>query len=1214
MVRASQLESKLKKWKFRKNLKKREWVAIDHEIQKRKRDDKDSEVVLCGKRLKKVTVDKETARHRDKAVCAQISLEESALPLKLIDYHVAVCTPQLLNDLFRTTSPKAIESRANVAHIGVTKLSAIIGRLMLESYPQENLQRAQNILAGSSDEITCEYMSMLIYHVSNNIPIPKDGVFKDNGEREWGITLITLERYGLFRLNIDLCSVRGPTVDAFIVNLFDVATERYLRLIGYKSENHSAEIYAAEAAINWVVTSAYCPSACATVLWSNFGYLHDPKEGKRGSWVMELTRRLLKSGADADLLLSFISSDAIMSFPFEFGDDSLDLLCDLFQCLLNFGASKNLERALHIALMGCNKDLTERIIHIGADPAAKLEPLLGSFTMLHKETALTISAAKCTAQTRYTLNLLSVKYPYASLADFITPDAFIAAAGAECHRTLRLFYSISKEITANENGITPLVVAASEGSLSICRLLLELQPTCIQSTTHALSPLHMATFLGHEHIVQFLITSGADVNAVAKIENPKVISWIEEQTSFYFPIRKRIELTPLEAAVGMFNDSDGRLREYSYHPLSCAALLIRGGSELIGGEVYTAAFCGHLELLTAALGAGADPNEMDATGTKSALQGALVRVIPKMKDQRDVVSLLLSKGAKLLGGEVVSAISLKNWEVVQLLLEHGSTLLDKQVSGKTALEQAIQSKDKFAIKKIFELEPSVYSAGALYAAIAGKNDQIIRQLIKNRPSLGSTDPLEITSLAAVAQSGDLDLLRDLLAHRPTCRVGPMPKELHRAYHPFQKYYYQDVGDIYKKTCLHGSPLTLVAQETSAQASEACSELLRSGYCADKLTWAMVAFSNNIAFARTLLDHGQYCHPDEHIINPLHGAIDHNNIEMMDLLIEAGVDVNDGGGCPLFPIQLAVSSGKLDLVKLLVQDGADVNLINTTKEQVRSALQTAVEQGRSDIMEYLIQSGADINCRPSNNGCATALQLAAIKGYLGIAKYLLDLGAQINAPPAYLNGRTALQGAAEHGKLDMLEFLLSNGALTTGHPWRRRFVVAVKMAINQNHFAVADLLKQRAGWSEQDEKLMLRVDIRQDHDGIDEEIEISDEELDDSSDIEDETLSNIHVAINQSREQRDCSSNTGDVGDARVEHDVVFGASSHEEFDFDSFLSLGLGNVDFNIGSNRNEEFVFEEEHGNGFVIGIETVKNLSLAIPIHKALILESNMRQLLVR
>ncbi|KAJ8113951.1 hypothetical protein ONZ43_g5021 [Nemania bipapillata] len=73
LVTTSQLEFKLKKWKFKKNVDKKTWAYIDYHITKRKKEDKDSEVIYCGKRMKMETVKKETNRNRDMSIFSQLA-------------------------------------------------------------------------------------------------------------------------------------------------------------------------------------------------------------------------------------------------------------------------------------------------------------------------------------------------------------------------------------------------------------------------------------------------------------------------------------------------------------------------------------------------------------------------------------------------------------------------------------------------------------------------------------------------------------------------------------------------------------------------------------------------------------------------------------------------------------------------------------------------------------------------------------------------------------------------------------------------------------------------------------------------------------------------------------------------------------------------------------------------------------------------------------
>ncbi|KAI1012339.1 hypothetical protein LB503_004756 [Fusarium chuoi] len=70
-ITKGQLEYKLKSWNLSKNIDKETWQYIDRKIRKRKDEGKDSDVIHCGKRLKKLKVTKETNRHREMNIFAR---------------------------------------------------------------------------------------------------------------------------------------------------------------------------------------------------------------------------------------------------------------------------------------------------------------------------------------------------------------------------------------------------------------------------------------------------------------------------------------------------------------------------------------------------------------------------------------------------------------------------------------------------------------------------------------------------------------------------------------------------------------------------------------------------------------------------------------------------------------------------------------------------------------------------------------------------------------------------------------------------------------------------------------------------------------------------------------------------------------------------------------------------------------------------------------
>jgi ankyrin repeat protein len=181
----------------------------------------------------------------------------------------------------------------------------------------------------------------------------------------------------------------------------------------------------------------------------------------------------------------------------------------------------------------------------------------------------------------------------------------------------------------------------------------------------------------------------------------------------------------------------------------------------------------------------------------------------------------------------------------------------------------------------------------------------------------------------------------------------------------------------------------------------------------------------------------------------------DELEMADVLIAAGADVNarnDIGVTPLTlactngsaamvakllragadaksalprtgetPLMTAAASGNLETVKLLLVHGADINGAESYAGQ--TALMWAVSRGHESIVQTLLEAGADIKARSTAG--STALLFAARKGNVEEARLLLDRGADANE--ALPDGSTALLLAAASGHEDMGIFLLEHGA-------------------------------------------------------------------------------------------------------------------------------------------------------------------------------------------
>lgn len=162
---------------------------------------------------------------------------------------------------------------------------------------------------------------------------------------------------------------------------------------------------------------------------------------------------------------------------------------------------------------------------------------------------------------------------------------------------------------------------------------------------------------------------------------------------------------------------------------------------------------------------------------------------------------------------------------------------------------------------------------------------------------------------------------------------------------------------------------------------------------------------------------------------------------------------------------AIDTHNVQKVQLLIDAGADVNW-PATRGVRRTPLQRAAEIGDAQLTQLLLQQGASVNAPPAANGGGTALQLAAIGGYVGIAELLLENDADVDARAAVVSGRTALEGAAEYGRIDMIKLLLNVGVKTQG-VGQRSFGRALLRAQRKGHPTCRIYLETHSDLSAQD---------------------------------------------------------------------------------------------------------------------------------------------------
>jgi len=180
----------------------------------------------------------------------------------------------------------------------------------------------------------------------------------------------------------------------------------------------------------------------------------------------------------------------------------------------------------------------------------------------------------------------------------------------------------------------------------------------------------------------------------------------------------------------------------------------------------------------------------------------------------------------------------------------------------------------------------------------------------------------------------------------------------------------------------------------------------------------------------LVEHFITKHPQDvnadggYYVRPLVAALAGEHFQTADLLRHNGADLDVRGWGGRNPLHGAADSGNLEVVRILIE--YHPAYIDAKDEDGWTPLLWA-SRGRNSkdgsVIQLLLEHGADINA-PSQTGW-TPLHTASSYGALEVVRLLLECGADVEAKS--IIGETALQEAADRGHDEVVGLLREHGA-------------------------------------------------------------------------------------------------------------------------------------------------------------------------------------------
>ena len=152
---------------------------------------------------------------------------------------------------------------------------------------------------------------------------------------------------------------------------------------------------------------------------------------------------------------------------------------------------------------------------------------------------------------------------------------------------------------------------------------------------------------------------------------------------------------------------------------------------------------------------------------------------------------------------------------------------------------------------------------------------------------------------------------------------------------------------------------------------------------------------------------------------LHRASQTRYLDLAELLLKSGVDINLRNTQGETPLAVALFRGNLEVAHFLIERGADVHWHD---EEDWTLLHTAAQCGHLDMVQLLLDLdiGVDVRCR----GQSTPLILASGGGHVEVSRLLIEHQADVTSVDD--NCWTSLHAASHYGHADIVRLLLDHG--------------------------------------------------------------------------------------------------------------------------------------------------------------------------------------------
>ncbi|KAI0535179.1 hypothetical protein GGR58DRAFT_519644 [Xylaria digitata] len=886
------------------------------------------------------------------------------------------------------------------------KISAHIGLVIPESWEGENLARADILVSDSGFEQLRHILEILIATASNNIG--EWWIIETN----WNIFKYLLEWFLGFNSSHNV--LESQTMKAFSDTLFRWAFVGSIQTLrGRREGQYSAEI--CYEVISRLLHAGYNPNRLRLP--------HNTYATQRSRLYIETMVSALQRAVEfGDKFEHIVSLFIEFGADIHAGDDNgrfsaLHLVLDGYAMEYWTGRRPQVIILQRILIEKAMKDPHMKHSQILAEHAIR-HGKKGLLQQLYREgfnlefcqrveyglssevTAITCASQFCPSPQQgpwdawlsFVLNLMSVSKRYLSnWPARLLVDPLVCAAEAGNNAAIRYFWGLGGNLDAeNENGIFPLIAAAAHGRTDTCKLLLSLGADGNKAGARGLSAIHVAAMANRHEIIQLLAKTKRDKGTSLHIDdsNNVILTRLSQPPmalGAYSVLDIVIRLSPKWLREGYRESVKHLIRNGFRLSASSLRLLADFDLRILSEEKELLDILAETHLGERS-SASSEAEHIDLT--------TMIMRYAVLTGRRNVLDKYFKDGWELEGNEIPTALVKGDIETTESILSLGVDLKTKRTGYPSFLEAAILTLDG---------EPILY----------------YRELLARRPKNLAADILESTAVGIAAMGNNLQLLRDLLfviPPSPRClleklglfgtssRHGGQPLVYLRRHTCLRGFRFNREGHEY----LNGSPLT---HAVGVGLEGNFSLMLQNGYKPDELTLFRAIVCGSLEQIKFIYDsglgdlitEGSSYHSTQKSAFPftmsslIQIAAYHNRTDVVQWLLVQGSTVKEWAGNRIFwksPLQYAVEHGNLELMDILLKHGVSSNEKPGRAYEI-TALQLAAQKGYIGIAKILIdlESPADVNAHREPRRGMTALEGASSYGRLDMVQFLLDNGAK-----------------------------------------------------------------------------------------------------------------------------------------------------------------------------------------------------------------------------